>query len=1404
MTTYVPLRVRTDFSLGRGASTPSAIIQRAGSLAMQSCAITDSVSMGGCYKFSEYALKAGIMPIIGCEFIIHMGDVKGNIVLLARSEAGYGVLNHLLQLSYTPVPKRGGALHIPETPVLEVDESVKSVMASGGVIVLTGSGMEGFARKSIRLDNGKSILALKAMFNASMEEFYVEICRTEGISTRDEASLIAFAQAENLPIVGTTDCWYASETDALAYQMLSFAREERKSHIILDSEKTAENGFFTIENEYEKLHIPDNETFRAWFADLPEAIENTIAISQLCLFVVKKRDPILPPFPCPDNISESDYLRTATSSGLNTLVETYNLDRDSYFARMNMEIEVICRMGFPGYFLIVSEFIQWAKKRDITVGPGRGSGAGSIVAWALGITDVDPIANGLLFERFLNPERVSMPDFDIDFDPDFREEVLDHVRSVYGEDHVCAISAFSSVMAKSALDLAQRCIAISAGGVSVDLGKFGDLKQLRKMIDRVDAPGKCDTLQAYIKAAPEIERLLNDPRKHVLKTIFNAARVVEGLHSHQTTHAAGVVIGGQPLYSLFPVVRDRKKHVLMSAFDMKSVESVGAVKFDFLGLSNLSTLYEVACLSDPSRRAGGRSAAYEPDVERSCEGVYQAIRRGTNEGVFQFSSEGMTNALVRLGPTNFADCAALTALYRPGPMQFLDSFVNRKHGLEKILYPLARYAVSEEVPEATVEDIKSALDAANLTVTFNTLDEFYRLPKDVVEDTLTALVAAGIPLQANPFYPAIGNKIEDLLAETYGYMIYQEQVMGVARIAAGYSYGGADILRRAMGKKIREVMVEQRGIFVEGCARNGILEEDAINLFSDIEKFADYGFNKSHAVAYTIVSYQTMWYKVNRPAFFYSVLLKRSDRKKHYSIMREMYNADSRVVVYPPCVTLSEADPAPCTKAKKKVGDPDDMTAVLLGLGTLSSMATVAPMIAKERSKNGQYKSLVDFWSRTRRFLSSRHYTYLGEAGALDALDPYPETLFEGIANRNRIVTILHWLQKSKKTDSNQFSLFGGNDGYAIPYRIDLSDDGAEEASIDPAEIPEWPDRGRRQFAQLQWSESFADIMSQSAILSTAGFTRVSVLSQLCTLVDCRVLDTIRIPVVVTERADTYPDNMWRYDAEYRRSTVFVGTDVENGYIQLFSKDNVTTEALRVMMDTNKVAAVFGRYQPLGRDHVIYVEKVLFLESYLEELKAYCEARNTTLGQDWVFYINPDVTLEQMNAFVQKHLMPHAIDKTSKMARFGSRIVLQKKDAQLAGMPDRPTRLNQNVLADVWPVVSGALEGRTGCILTPDLEKNLQPFNLPHEVIADIINSDEDGSFFSIESSRPIANPVRRNVVSSVLATRCMDIATCSALMLSEAMWETHSGEHYSGRIRYKQLQEEARERENEAEQTNG
>lgn len=1392
--TYVPLRVRTDFSLGKGASTPSSIVKRAASLAMPSCAITDAVSMGGCHKFSEYAIKAGILPIIGCEFFINLDGLVGNIILLARSEKGYGVLNHLLQLSYTPVAKRNAVVHIPETPILIINESVKEVMSEGGVIVLTGAGHDGFGRKSIKLDRGKSLLELKSLFGASLEEFYIEICRTQGKSTVNESALISFAYDNDIPLVGTTDCWYASDKDALAYQMLAFGRGERTGHIVIDNERAIADGFFTIESDYDKLHMPDDATFRSWFEDLPEAVENTLLISQLCLFAVKGRDPILPPFKCPNNIHEADHLRNITKEGLSALIKRYSLDAASYYERMEMELGVICRMGFPGYFLIVSEFIQWAKNRDITVGPGRGSGAGSIVAWALGITDVDPIANGLLFERFLNPERISMPDFDIDFDPDFREEVLDHVRDVYGEDNVCAISAFSSVMAKSALDLAQRSIAIKSCGVSVNLGGYGDLKSLRTLIDRVDAPGKCETLDAYVKESPALKRLLESSARGVLQTIYNVARCVEGLHSHQTTHAAGIVIGGQPLYSLFPVVRDRKKHVLMSAYDMKSVESVGAVKFDFLGLSNLSTLHEVACLSDPNRLSSKRNLDSGPDAGRLCEGVYKAIRRGLNEGVFQFSSTGMTNALVRLAPTNFADCAALTALYRPGPMQFLDSFVNRKHGLEKIIYPLAKYAVSKEVPVVSLSDLSCVLSAAGSHLSFESLEDFYRLSKETMEPLLPLFADAGFPFQGNPFYPTIGNKIEDLLAETYGYMIYQEQVMEVARIAAGYSYGGADILRRAMGKKIREVMAQQKSTFIEGCAANGIAEVDASNLFTDIEKFADYGFNKSHAFAYTIITYQTMWYKVNRPAFFYSVLLKRAERKKHYSIIREMYNAENRVIVLNPCVNASEADPVPCTKQKEKNADPRDMNAVLLGLGTLSAMLTVAPLIAENRSRGGRFRSLLDFWQRTRRFLNKRHYTYLAEAGALDDLEPFPEHTVEGLANRHRMESILHWLCKSEKSDVNQMSLFGDGNGYDIPDQIDLSDDNEIGMPVDTLSIEEWPDRGRRQFEQLQWSESFVEVMNQSAILTTAGFTRANVLSQLSTLLDKPKLDTVRLPLIITERLDVGHENMWRYDMEYRRATIFSGTDVDSTHIQVFANDVDVVANLRLMMNTNKVAAVFGKYEARGRDHIVYAEKVILLETYLTELKAYCESQGSSFGRDWTFYVNPDMTLDRMNAFIQRYLMPHAISKTSSAARFGSRVVLQKGETLLSGMPDRTGRLNRGVLRNTWPVTSRPIEGEQGSLLVPELDSLMQPFDLPGHVIADIINDDANADFFCLERATPVANPSRQNVTYSALETRYMDMPTCSALMLSEAFWETAHGEHYSGRTRYIEIQKQEEE----------
>ena len=1365
---YTPLRVRTDFSLGMGASHPEDMVERAASLGLQACAITDKGLMGGCFLFSKAAVKKHIKPLIGCEILVETVGFTGSLLFIAASEAGYIAINHILQLSFTPREK-GKKKFIPDTPALNLTDEIRDILRTRDVIVLTGEGDNGFARQSIRFDGGKALQEVRDLVGA--DNLYMEICRSGGARHPFEPDLLRYAEDHDLPLVATTDCWYADASRATAYQMLAFANGSRSELVVLDMEKSSQ-GNLVMRGDAPALHMPDTETFLSWFSDLPDAVDNTNAIAIRASFTVDVRDPVLPPFPCPNGMTEEELLRRNAMSGMRHLINKYNLDENVYLERAQMELDVICRMGFPGYFLIVSEFIQWAKGHNALVGPGRGSGAGSVVAWALRITDVDPIEHGLLFERFLNPERVSMPDFDIDFDPDHREEVLDHVREVYGEDNVCAISAFGGFQTKSSLDLAQRCVSVSARK-TLDTASFGEMRNVREIIDDYllgDAQG---SLSKCLETRADLRSLLDDSENPIMRAVYWSAMLVEGLRKNQTTHAAGVVISGQPLYTMFPVIRDRKKHVLMSAYDMKSVESVGAVKYDFLGLTNLSTLQ----LCSKLVRKSGRTRDITPDETRVNPDVYRSISAGLTEGVFQFSSDSMTGALVKLGPTNFADCAAMTALYRPGPMAYLDSFVHRKHGIEKIDYPLARYAVARMVPDLDLDSVKAHVANMNNPELLAALDNgIDACPKDAMKVILTSL--PDCQMRENPLYPAIGNKVEDLLSETYGYMVYQEQVMGIARIAAGYSYGGADILRRAMGKKIREEMARQRDVFVDGCMNNHIARQDAIDLFANIEKFAEYGFNKSHSVAYTIISYQTMWYKVKYPAYFYAALLTHTEREKHARIMHEMSILERPVRIYLQDINISEANPMVV----------DDGESVRLGLSSIATMNAVAELIVGERGDK-PFKSIIDFWRRCRNFVTTRHFSYLVESGALDKLDPYAKP---GIrTNRQRLSLLITWMNtKEKKSDRRQTGLFG-DESYDPPATYEVMvDAGKKRTSLvvyKSEDVPEWADRGLKEYTQVRYSSAEAYITEHTAELAAIGMTRVDVIEQFRTLSEQYRVEGVCVPLVLTSMSDvTKETKQGRGSSQFRRATSFIGSDGENNYIQVMASDPEVVEVLYAALNEHIPVAVFASYQRYGRDASLFVHSAVPLSVYIRHMTAHDQ--HAGIGSDYVVLLREDASLQAMNHLASLFASYRSHDL---MGRVGSRIIFQTADDNgmpklISGMPDRDYRLRDGVIPGVFPLTDDPFQcNKNGRI---SVDTIIATYSLTLEDFVDIINRhyDKMGDEAAIaDCEAPILQAARKNAIGSLMPGRYADMPTLALMMLSEATWERTYGKPYSGREEY-------------------
>ncbi|HEX5238420.1 MAG TPA: DNA polymerase III subunit alpha, partial [Sphingomicrobium sp.] len=749
-----------------GAMEPKTIATRATKLRLPAIALTDRNGLYGAMQFSNACIEKGIQPIIGATVAVarpaELGGEGGIdwIVLLAKDDQGYANLCKLVSAAHLDRPIDEDA-HVQFAHLQDLN---------GGLIALTAGAEGAIARLIAAGQRDKAEAYLDRLERLFAGRLYVEISRSGDPSeAASEERLIDLAYARDLPLVATNLAAYPDPSFHAAHDaMLCIAN----SAYVESAERPTSSP---------EAWLKDSAAMDELFADLPEALANTVVIAQRCAVAAPSRKPILPRLGEDEDEQLRRDARTGLAARLNDRPES---ERDAYEQRLDYELEIITGMGFAGYFLIVADFIKWAKVNDIPVGPGRGSGAGSVVAWALTITDLDPIALGLLFERFLNPERVSMPDFDVDFCETHRDKVIAYVQRKYGRDKVAQIITFGRLMARAVLKDTGRVLQMP----------YGQVDRLAKLIP--SHPTDPWTLERALNGVPEVATEYKNDED--VRRLFDLAMKLEGLPRHASTHAAGVVIGDRPLDELVPLYRDPRSDMPVTQFDMKYVEAAGLVKFDFLGLKTLSVLKE------------GRRLLAEQGIGVDFGGlpwddpaVFNLLQRGDTVGVFQVESEGMRRTLSAVKPTVFEDIIALNALYRPGPMDNIPMFGRRKNGQEPIDYP----------------------------------------------------------------HPLL----EDILKGTYGVIVYQEQVMQAAQMLAGYSLGGADLLRRAMGKKIKSEMDAQRAIFVEGCARvNGIEEAKANELFDLIDKFAGYGFNKSHAAAYALLTYQTAWLKAHHRAEFYA------------------------------------------------------------------------------------------------------------------------------------------------------------------------------------------------------------------------------------------------------------------------------------------------------------------------------------------------------------------------------------------------------------------------------------------------------------------------------------------------------------------------------------------------------
>ena len=928
---FIHLRVHTAYSLSEGAIKLSDLIHKLQDMNMPAVAMTDTANMFGGKAFSQYASEGGIKPILGCQFYLKNMDSddilkskgraleRDKFVLLVQNEKGYQNIMKLMKRFYLDNTQSG------DEPQLTYEDLE---MYNEGLIALT-AGFEGPVGRLIlqnRLPEAEE--TLKHLHTIFKDRLYMEISRI-GLESeqKTEDTFIDWAYKYNIPLVATNEAFFIDSDMYEAHDALIciamgevISNENRKKFSLNNRLKT----------EAEMLEL---------FKDLPEALENTVHIAKRCNYLSQKVQPLLPIFECPNNMSQDDYITLRAHEGLKERMEkqvyTPSMTKEEkqetdkkYFERLEYELSVIKRMGFPGYFLIVSDFIGWSKTHGVPVGPGRGSGAGSIVAWSLKITELDPIKLELLFERFLNPDRVNMPDFDVDFCQENRAKTIEYVQNKYGFDHVAQIITYGKLQAKNVIRDVARVMQMP----------YAQADKISKMVPP-PVQGKNVSLKQALETVPELEQMrTSDPQ---INKLFDIGMKLEGLYRQSGVHAAGVVIGDRPLDELVPLYKDPRAEMPVTQYDMKFVEETGLIKFDFLGLKTLTVIKKAV---DWIEKTQGIKLDMDT-LSLDDKPTYEMMQRGETCAVFQFESPGMQNVHKQIKPDRFEDLIAIVSLYRPGPMDNIPSYIKRKHGEEEITY----------------------------------------------------------------LHPALA----PILDETYGIMVYQEQVMQIARSLAGYTMGEADKLRKVMGKKQVQEIPKQREKFMKGAIANGIEESVASSIFDQMEKFASYGFNKSHAAAYSLISYQTAYLKCHYPVEFMCAVMDLDITNTDKLLT---FAADCRTMnftVLPPNINKSDAE------FSVENGN------IRYALGAIKGVSAAAMQgIVSERCQHGPFKNISDFCHRIDiKFINRKQIEQLIKAGAFDDLDKNRHKLFENIEN------ILKHISASTETKTSaQTSLFGSEE----------------------------------------------------------------------------------------------------------------------------------------------------------------------------------------------------------------------------------------------------------------------------------------------------------------------------------------------------------------------------------------
>jgi len=956
---FTHLHLHTLYSLLDGAIRMKDLIKAVREKGMSSVAVTDHGNMFGAIDFYKKAREAGVQPILGTEAYVagpkgredRTEKISNHLILLAKNEEGYANLRYLVSTAFID-----GFYYHPRIDKLALKEHSRGLI---GLTACLGGEVTSACLRGDLDSARRAALEYKEIFEPG--HFFLEI-QSNGLPEQEKANenLKQLSRDCKLPLVATADAHYIKREDAKAHELLMCIASGKT---LADSKR--------MRQSTDRLYVMSPQEMRAYFSDVPEAVDNTQRIAQMVSLELKLGKTLLPSFRVPNGHTPDSYMAELARAGLERRFRElpYQVDHEVYLGRLMLELSVISKMGFSSYFLIVQDFINWAKQQSIPVGPGRGSGAGSLVAFALRITDVDPIPFNLLFERFLNPERVSMPDFDIDFCQARREEVIQYVSKKYGENNVGQIITFGSLKAKSVLRDVCRVYGLP----------YSEGDRIAKLVPDVlnislkDAIGMEPRLKEMLEK-PSVLGTLEGGRQVTSKDILEIGIALEGLHRQAGVHAAGVVIADRPLWEYVPVYQAPGEKVLVTQFAKDEVEAAGLVKFDFLGLKTLTLIQHALDLVNRGRPEGERIQAHQIPLDDPAS--YELISSGDTAGIFQMESSGFTEMVRKLRPSRFEDVIAAGALYRPGPLEsgMVEVFIDRKHGREPVSYP-------------------------------------------------------------HPF-------LEPILKDTYGVIVYQEQVMQISQVLGGYSLGRADLLRRAMGKKKADVMQQERAGFLEGCGRTGVDPKVAGEIFELMEKFAEYGFNKSHSAAYGLITVQTAWLKAHHPLEFTAALLtaEKDNTDKVVSYIAQARAAGHEVL--PPDVNHSDLEFSVVEGR------------IRFGLGAIKGVGEAAIDAILEARSAGAFENLFDFCERVdSRRVNRKVIEALVKAGAFDFEKRPRRGLFESI---DRALERGSSSQRDRQV--GQTSLFGllGTSGAAAALPIGTS------ADNEPGE--EWPEKERLAF----------------------------------------------------------------------------------------------------------------------------------------------------------------------------------------------------------------------------------------------------------------------------------------------------------------------------------------------------